>query len=124
MIDRETANRHLTAFFDLQIPYDVLMLGYNIQTSEPFNDIVCRATNVQSATAYLVHSRFYDRLIQTFEDTIPLLISTGKHWLYTNDQSWKPLQPVSQWFCMNVRFGKNRPGYSDLAQRFMDYIHY
>lgn len=123
LLDREGVDQQLNAFFDLNIPYDVLMFGFAIVKSEPYNNVVCRGIDVQSATGYLVHSRFYDVLIDTFRKAIPLLISTGKHWLYTNDQSWKCLQPTSQWFCMNVKLGRNRPGYSDLGGCFIDYIH-
>lgn len=122
LLNREGVDRQLNEFFDLKIPYDVLMFGYNIKNSEPYNHVICRAVDVQSATGYLVHSRFFDSLIHTFRESIPLLISTGKHWLYTNDQSWKCLQPISQWFCMNVKLGRNRPGYSDLGGRYIDHI--
>jgi hypothetical protein len=121
LFDREGVDQRLNAFFDLKIPYDVLMFGHNIQKSEPYNNVVCRAINVQSATGYLVHSRFYDTLINTFRQAVPLLSTTHKHWLYANDQSWKCLQPISQWFCMNVRMGRNRPGYSDLGRCYVDH---
>ena len=121
IIDKEVVNTQLKAFFDLKIPYDVLMVSYAINKSLPYNDIVCRAVDVQTASGYLVHSRFYDSLIQNLSEAITLLISTGKHWYYANDQSWKKLQPHSLWFCMNIRFGKQRPSYSDNAEQFMDY---
>jgi GR25 family glycosyltransferase involved in LPS biosynthesis len=121
IVDKEVVNTQLNAFFDLKIPYDVLMVSHGIIKSEPFNDIVCRAVDVQTASGYLVHSRFYDTLIQTLSESLPLLISTGYHWLYANDQYWKRHQPTSQWFCMNVRIGKQRSGYSDNAEAFVDY---
>jgi len=121
LVNREDLNKHIKAFFDLDIPYDILMLGYNIFSSKPYNDVICRANDVQTTSGYLIHSRFYDTLIQNLSETIPPLISTGKHWIYAIDQYWKRLQPISEWFCMNVRIGKQRPSYSDLAERFTDY---
>jgi len=121
IVDKEVVNTQLNAFFDLKIPYDVLMISHGIIKSEPFNDIVCRAVNVQTASGYLVHSRFYDVLIQNLSEAVSQLVSTGQHWIYANDQYWKRLQPVSQWFCMNVRIGKQRSGYSDNAEAFVDY---
>ena len=115
IVDKETLNTQLNAFFDLKLPYDILMVGYNILKSEPFNDIVCRAIDVQTTSGYLIHSRFYDSLIQNLSEAIPPLISTGQHWIYAVDQYWKRLQPQSMWFCMNVRIGKLRPSYSDLG---------
>ena len=121
VVEREVVEAHLKAFFDLKIPYDVLMLSYAIDSKEPYNDIVCRATQAQTASGYLVHSRFYDTLIANLKEAIPLLISTGRHWDYANDQYWKRLQPTSQWFCMNTRIGMQRASYSDISGKFVHY---
>jgi glycosyl transferase, family 25 len=124
IVDKEVVDTQLNAFFDLTIPYDVLMIGYNILKSTPFNDTVCRADDVQTASGYLVHSRFYDSLIQNLSEAASQLIATGQHWIYANDQYWKRIQPESQWFCMNVRIGKQRPSYSDNIETFVTCDHY
>jgi glycosyl transferase family 25 len=121
IVDKATFEQELTDFFKLEIPYDVLMLSYNLQEKKPFNDTVCRATNVQTASGYLIHERFYDTLIANWKQALPLLIQTGQHWNYSCDQCWKILQPTSEWFCLNRRIGIQRKGYSDLAERVVDY---
>jgi hypothetical protein len=121
IVDKPTFEQELTNFFKLEIPYDILMISYNILGKKPFNDTVCRATDVQTASGYLVHERFYDALIANWRHALPLLIQTGQHWLYSCDQSWKILQPTSEWFCLNRRIGIQRKSYSDLAERVVFY---
>jgi glycosyl transferase family 25 len=121
IVDRATFEQELTNFFQLEIPYDVLMIGYNLLEKKPLNDTVCRATNVQTTSGYLVHERFYDALIANWKQALPLLIQTDKHWLYSCDQSWKILQPVSEWFCLNRRIGIQRSSFSDIANRVVFY---
>lgn len=121
IVDKEVFNVELKRFFDLKMPYDVLMLAYNINESQECNDVVGYARNVQNAAGYIVHTRFYDKLIENLEDALPKLKETHAHWLYLNDQCWKTLQPLSEWFYLKTRIGIQRPSFSDLAERYMDY---
>jgi hypothetical protein len=98
------------------------VLAYNVNK---WNDseyiFLKKAIDVQSASAYIVHERFYDKLIRLYEEAIPILERTGMHWIYANDQIWKKLQPSSVWYCFNTRLGKQRPSYSDNSESFQDY---
>lgn len=111
----------LSEFFSSGIEYDVLMLSYNIQRQEPHNALLGKVLEAQTASGYLVHKRFYNTLIQNLEYHLPLLESTGAHWLHLNDQCWKSIQPQAAWYYFNTRIGKQRPSFSDLSNRFMDY---
>ena len=113
--------QELQSFFNTHKTYDVLMLSYNIFKSEPCDETVCRAINVQTASGYVVHKRFYDALIQNLKEGLPQLVSTGRHWDFANDQYWKSLQPGSEWFCMNRRIGIQKPGFSNCAENFVEY---
>lgn len=102
--------------------YDVVMLSYDLQRHEPYNDRFGRVLEVQSASGYIVSSRFYDTLLSTWDRSVELYEQQPHcHWLYINDQSWKPLQPISRWYYSLVRVGKQRPSWSDLSQAFVDY---
>jgi GR25 family glycosyltransferase involved in LPS biosynthesis len=121
LVDKPTFEAQLRAFFELNIRWDVLMLSYNVLRSEPYNELVSYGRNVQTASGYIVHRRFYDRLIANLEDALPNLIRTQRHWFYMNDACWKLLQPCSEWFFFNMRIGKQRPSYSDLEKKEVDY---
>lgn len=102
--------------------YDVVMLSYQLERHEPYNAKFGRVLEATMGSGYIVSSRIYDRLLETWDSSIELYEQDPHcHWLYINDQSWKPLQPVSRWYYSVVRVGKQRAGWSDLRERFIDY---
>lgn len=102
--------------------YDVVMLSYDIQKSEPYNDRFGRVLEVQSASGYIVSSKFYDTLLKTWAKSLEEYEKYPHcHWLFINDQSWKPLQPNSRWYYSLLRVGKQRPSWSDISNDFVDY---
>jgi glycosyl transferase family 25 len=122
LVNKEELEKELTKFFENIKEFDVCMLAYNVNewkdTELPF---LKKALNVQTASAYIVHKRFYDSLINLYEEAIPTLERTGIHWIYANDQIWKQLQPASAWYCFSRRLGRQRPSYSDNSESFQDY---
>ena len=121
LLAKESLNKQLQAFWDLNIQWDVIMLSYNLRASTPYNDLIGRVTEAQTASGYLVNRCFYPKLIDTLTPAIQLLESTGKHWIYANDQCWKQLQPTSHWFYFTTRLGKQRGSFSDNSNQYMDY---
>ena len=121
LVDRPTFDTTMRDFFDMNIPYDVLMLSYGLRQSSPYNSVVCKTIEAQTASGYLVHSRFYDELIRIWTHATTQMEATGD--LHTNaiDQAWKVLQPSADWFCFNRRIGKQRPGLSDIEGVYVDY---
>jgi GR25 family glycosyltransferase involved in LPS biosynthesis len=103
--------------------YDVCMLSYNLRESDecPQTPFVRRVRYAQTASGYIVHSRYYDTLIQLYEWAIPLLEQTGQHWVYANDVVWKELQTRDKWYCFSQRIGRQLDGFSDNAGRFIQY---
>ena len=103
--------------------FDVLMLAYyapHVATVKG-NPLVVKVLEAQTASAYVVHQRFYDTLIELYEWAIPELEKTGHHWDFANDQVWKRLQPTAKWYAFAERLGKQRASYSDTAEQFHDY---
>jgi glycosyl transferase family 25 len=99
--------------------YDVVMLSYNLVASTPHDETFHRVQEVQTTSGYIVHSRFYDRLIARWEEGARLFMANpGLDWVYILDQYWKTLQPEAEWFAYKVRIGKQRHSFSDIAGRF------
>jgi glycosyl transferase family 25 len=96
--------------------YDVVMLSYNILQSTHHDATFDRVQDVQTASGYIVHSRFYDQLIEHSEVATRQLAETGMHWLYAYDQQWKGLQPNNEWYAYKTRIGKQRDGFSDNSE--------
>jgi GR25 family glycosyltransferase involved in LPS biosynthesis len=103
--------------------FDVLMLAYYAPHVAPVegNPDLVKVLEAQTASAYIVHEKFYEQLISLYEWAIPELEKTGRHWEYANDQIWKRLQPAANWYACRARLGKQRASYSDTAEQFHDY---
>lgn len=111
----------LRRFFEDEIDYDVIMLSYLLHKGEPYNDYLHKVLYASTASGYIVNSCFYDSLIELYEGGLPLLESTGKHWIYANDQIWKDLQPVSRWYAFQTRLGRQRGSFSDNSLIYQNY---
>jgi len=102
--------------------YDVAMFGYNMRKTEPYNETFGRILEAQTTSCFLVNSKYYDTLISNFSEGVALFEQSPHcHWLYIIDQYWKPLQPNGRWYYSLQRIGRQRPGYSDLTNTFVEY---
>jgi GR25 family glycosyltransferase involved in LPS biosynthesis len=93
--------------------YDVIMLGYAINRSQPHSETLVKILNAQAGSGYLVNEKFYDTLISTWDAGTQKLIQTGRHWEYACDQIWKTIQPAAAWYAFKTRIGKQRPSFAD-----------
>jgi len=118
-ISREEVDYNLNLIFDNNVPFDVMKLDYFLQKSEETEyEFLGRALESQTASCYIVANHYLDTIIGLYEESFPLLESTGMHWVYANDQVWKILQAKDKWLYVKQRFGKQRDGYSDNSRTF------
>jgi len=122
-ISKEEFENQLQTFYENNIDFDVCMISYNIQQAEqtPQYPFLKKVIEAQTASGYIVHRQFYDKIIELYEWAIPLLRDTKEHWNYANDQCWKRLQPTAKWYCFTERCGRQRAGYSDNSEKFEDH---
>ena len=113
LVTKEELNEQLDSFFDLSLNYDVCFLAYLLQDYKLENNVVNQALECQTASAYIVNNHYYDELIKLYEYAMPLLKETKQHWIYANDQIWKPLQKKDNWYYFIKRIGAQRDGYGD-----------
>jgi GR25 family glycosyltransferase involved in LPS biosynthesis len=122
LISREEYDQILS---NLPDNYDVVMLSYGLKYSKPFNEMFGKVLEVQTASGYIVHSRFYEKLINRLEEGLRLFklypYIDPVYDKYINDQYWKPLQPVSNWYYSLKRVGAQRPSFSNLTNDYVDY---
>jgi glycosyl transferase family 25 len=121
LVTNEEFWNQINKFFKKNIDYDIVMLSYNMMKSEEYDADLLKVFDAQTASGYIVNENMYDKLIKVWEEALPLLASTGKHWIYANDQIWKTLQPQNNWFAFKKRLGKQRASFSNLANAFVDY---
>ena len=100
------------------------MLSYNIhecaEVDGKDNDNVLRAFKVQTASGYIINEHYYDTLITLYEYAYPLLMTTKQHWIYANDVIWYECQKRDVWYLFSIRMGKQRHGYSDNSQQYLE----
>ncbi len=123
LLPKEEFELRLEMFFQMVSEFDVCKLCCNLVESaqeKPF-PFLKRIVESSNACAYIVNGHYLDTLINLYEHAMPLLEETGAHWLYANDQVWKPLQKTGTWYLFDPRLGKQKSGFSDNAQRVMDY---
>lgn len=76
----------------------------------------------QSAVGYLVHGSYFDTLIRNFEEGFNKLSETNNSPLYAIDQYWKHLQKKDKWTLINPGLVVQRPSYSDIENRQVNYL--
>jgi hypothetical protein len=81
------------------------MLGYNLKRYKDFNPLLYKVLEAQTASAYIIHKRFYKTMIDLYKKTLPQLEEYKLYDIHANDQVWKPLQLTSAWYAFQTRIG-------------------
>ena len=114
LVSKDEFEQKLASFFDLKLPFDVLMLSYNLNQGEDTEyGFISKVKEAETAAGYLVNKHYYNTLIDLYEWAMPLLDQTKQHWNFANDQVWKRLQARDSWYYFTTRIGKQTIGYSD-----------
>jgi hypothetical protein len=123
IVDKATFEKNMQTLFDSGINYDVCFLAYSVNAFEPIreHDYVQRVLSSQTASAYLINAHFFDVLINNYSYSVNMFERRDEHWLYSIDQSWKQIQPHTNFICFKTRMGKQRAGMSDNTCVFTDY---
>jgi glycosyl transferase family 25 len=108
--------------------YDVISFG---NVNAKFDKKTYKLKSGQCATAYLVNSNYYDKLINNFKEGIEKLSITKNMYKasdrlpyekeYCIDQYWKRLQEKDNWYIINPALMIQRPSKSSISQTFVDY---
>ena len=122
-VSKDTFEEQIELLFKSNINFDICMLSYNLikfkrNIEHTFLNNVLEA---QTTSGYIINETMYDIMIDLYTWTLPLLDSTRHHWIYSLDQIWKLLQPITNWYCFSERLGKQRMSYSDLDKTITNY---
>jgi glycosyl transferase family 25 len=103
--------------------FDVLLIaGNNKGDYIKMDDFCVKITKCQTTTGYLVKSHYYDKLIDNFKTGIELLMkNTVLKEQYSIDQYWTKLQLVDTWYLLTPLTVSQKPDYSDIEKRQMNY---
>lgn len=117
------------ALAEERVDWDALLLmGTAVLAPPPRAPGVARLLEAQSAAAYLVSRRYAPAVLACFADCIPQMEAlrglqpraavTAR---FAIDQAWKTLQRRDRWYIFSPAFGRQRPSFSDIEQRDVNY---
>ena len=119
--DKQIVYNEIISFLNLGIDWDVLFLSGNREKRQEYNYLVDKVTNSQTASAYLVNKHYYTTLLNHYKTGYKKLKKTNNKDKYACDTYWKRLQKIHNWFALKQLAGVQRPSYSDIENRNVDY---
>ncbi|NCA22183.1 MAG: hypothetical protein EBS86_13715 [Crocinitomicaceae bacterium] len=105
------------------IDFDVAVLCPVFSKGNPVcvNDYFVRGCESQTTLCYVCKNHYYDTLLENFKQGYKLLEETNIDDLYALDQYWKVLQRKDNWIFAYPNLGKQRPGYSNIQNKNVNY---
>ena len=105
--------------------FDVLLIaGNNMGKYLKLSNNCVRISKCQTTTGYLVKSHYYDKLIQNYEAGMSKLIKNiNLHIVYAIDKHWSILQTIDKWYLVTPLSVSQKPDYSDIEQKHVNYNH-
>lgn len=119
--DPRRVQEGLIHFFTTISDWNAVQLTAGVYDSEPYDDLLNVAKRTSNAAGYLVNAHLMLPLAETIENATEPLEQTGAHWLYVNDVVWCKFMEDRRWFYFKERLGYQRPSFSNLSGRFVDY---
>lgn len=121
--DPERFLKSLSEFARSSIKWDVLIIGgNNCFPYEQISESYARVYNIQTTTGYIVHSSYYDVLLDNFKEGLgKLLREPDKKKQFSLDIYWKPLQQAGKWFMITPATVIQYYDYSDIEEKVVDY---
>ena len=119
---QETYNT-LNNFWNSGKPWDILMFSGNIIKYKPTNlQFLLKVNNGQTTSGYSVNKVFLPKLLKNYKEGIDKFkkLNIKKNHVCL-DIYWKKLQHSSNWYVLYPKLGYQRPGYSDIEKRNVEY---
>jgi len=114
---------NLNNFLSSEKDFDVLLIaGNNMGPYEKINDNCVKIKKCQTTTGYLVKSNYFDKLISNIEEGLNNL-SNNLNRLndFAIDQYWNKLQLVDNWLLLTPLTVIQRPDYSNIEKKVINY---
>jgi GR25 family glycosyltransferase involved in LPS biosynthesis len=119
---QDNINKLINDVFNHLHDYDLLMLAsdtYNEQATE--FSFVTKIIDAQTTAGYVVSKKFAPVLLSNYKESLSKIENQFEELGYTNhdfclDIYMKQLQPISKWYCISPKIGKQLDGYSDISK--------
>jgi len=102
--------------------WDVMLLGANIAPPySKINNQCMSVRNAQTTTGYIIKQAYYDTLLQNIRTGISGMLLYQNPKVYAIDIFWKKLQKLDHWIILLPLSVVQRPDYSDIEGKQVDY---
>lgn len=120
--NREEFYNKINQFYITIKKWDVLLISANnYRPFENVNDYCIKVKNAQCANAYIVKRHYYQTLIDIFTVSKTQLLQGRPPQLFMSDIIWKYLQYKDQWYMLIPNYITQRPYYSDIEKKMVNY---
>ena len=125
-VSKEEVNAYFTHFYDLNLPWDVLMLGANVADYEKIeaSSEFIRILSAQTAHGYAIAKHYTSNLkasllfaIEKMKDDLFFFESESN--LHILDHIWKALQISGKWYMGRRSVGEQGASFSDINHVYM-----
>lgn len=106
----------------VEFPWDVIMFSGNLikiplNYTKPF----FKLERALTSSGYLVNGHYYDVIIENYKQGLENLVKTFDKKRYALDVWFRSLQARDKWYTFTHRCGYQRPSYSDIEKRLVNY---
>jgi glycosyl transferase, family 25 len=122
--DTSYNNQILTTCIQQFPQWDCIMLSiskWNKTLENTHIDNIKRVIEGQTASGYIITRHFAPVLLKILKEGRDKLIETKNFPLYVNDQFWKRLQPIYNWYVPDPSLGYQYANFSDIEQTDVKY---
>lgn len=122
--DKNKVNELLNKFKGSNTEWDVLMVSGHIKkfthTNFPY---LLNVEYALTTSGYAVNKSFLPTLIENYKEGIEILANRKNRRERAGllDVHWGILQPISKWFVLYPKLGRQRPDYSDISKQKVDF---
>jgi glycosyl transferase family 25 len=123
VVPKEELHESIRKLYEDKVNFDVCMLAYNecVPGKTSKYTYLKKVVHCRTTSGYIIRQQYYDKIIQLFELTTPMLEKTKNKPLYACDMAWIPFQTIDKWYRFAKRIGKQRNGFSDIEGRTVFY---
>lgn len=113
----------LSDFWNTNKQWDIVMFSGYIRKYKPTDfKFLFKVIDAQTTSGYAVNKCFLPTLIKNYQEGIDQYIKLNKkNGQLCIDIYWKKLQENANWFVLYPKLGSQRPGYSDIEKKIVNY---
>tara|TARA_B110000971_G_scaffold131889_1_gene135018 strand:+ start:330 stop:932 length:603 start_codon:yes stop_codon:yes gene_type:complete len=120
--NRVSLKSDIEKLFIDEVDFDIVQISGNHKQLKDCEYPYLRSViDSQTASGYIINSRFATTLLDNFKESYRLISEFGRQHNYCLDIYWKKLQPISKWYCFSPSLGYQMDGYSDIEKKNTSY---